>query len=305
MHLYVFEMLLSPSLTYKDTRIRNACYLLSWPLTDTGSRGSARRHPRAGSWLTSLGNTWNSVPSSYATVLTWSAWQCWVRFALMVPIWLLLKTILCCLSQPHAEMGTTEPKRAASPFIVPPSTRVFLWLTGHAFTSCLASSPANSWRVFSIISQYVFIICYKYEAYAVCEANARNHRSLTYFTFSQCCAPRNTIGRLSYVGKESCHTLWRFSILWPLKFCDCALRLEDLTTALQYFIRAWAPYVTRKRGLESSHHKATTEHCNTQVLGQLSCCRARDYSANSSMVFCKFYIRMSGSIISSDINERS
>jgi hypothetical protein len=118
---HVFKVLLTHSRAYKDTHFRKACYLLSWPSTDTGSGDSGRRRPTTGSWHTSLRNTCNSVPSSYATLLTWSAWKCGVLFALIMPIWHLFKTILRCLFQPHAEMGTTESQQAAARlFIVSP-----------------------------------------------------------------------------------------------------------------------------------------------------------------------------------------
>jgi hypothetical protein len=86
-----------------------------------------------------------------------------------------LKTILCCLSQPHAETRTTEPKQAASRFVVfSAPTEVFVSLTWHAFVFRRASCPSNSSQVFSIISQYVLITCDMYKAYTPIPVVARS-----------------------------------------------------------------------------------------------------------------------------------
>jgi len=86
-----------------------------------------------------------------------------------------LKTILCCLSQPHAETRTTEPKQAASRFVVfSTPSEVFVSLTWHAFVFRRASCPSNSSQVFSVFIQYVLIIWDTHTVYRPIPVAARS-----------------------------------------------------------------------------------------------------------------------------------
>ena len=94
-----------------------------------------------------------------------------------------LKTILCCLSQPHAETRTTEPKQAASRFVVfSAPTEVFVSLTWHAFVFRRASCPSNSSQVFCVFIQYVLIICDMHKAYRPIPVAARSEARVCVFS---------------------------------------------------------------------------------------------------------------------------
>lgn len=86
-----------------------------------------------------------------------------------------LKTILCCLSQPHAETRTTQPKQAATRFVVfSAPSEVFVSLTWHAFVLRRAWCPSNSSQVFNVFIQYVLIICDMHKAYRPIPVAARS-----------------------------------------------------------------------------------------------------------------------------------
>jgi hypothetical protein len=127
-----------------------------------------------------------------------------------------------------------------------------------AFRSCLATCPSNSSRVFSIISQYLLIICYKYKAYAIYDANAPIRKQMSplpsaFYTHTlrlrlnsvsqikacmqrQCCRLETALDDsrvfIERVRKLSVSLLppeFSFrgvSILWRLKYYHCALRVE-------------------------------------------------------------------------------